>query len=175
MTLSPLDRALSAARRGHEVAARTLLDDVLAADPANEEALLWRARVANGDAAVYLQRALALNPDNRWAAQQLEAAGGAEAVASGARGQNGTPDTLTCPNCGGSVEVHPERGSKAAMCTYCGSVLELGAQQLDIIGQMNPKERPKQPIVPGDEATFFGENHLVMGWMRYKGWDDEDS
>ncbi|OZC03921.1 DUF4178 domain-containing protein [Rubricoccus marinus] len=176
MELSPLDRALRAARRGHNVAARTLLDDILAADPAHEEALLWRARVAEDDAerAGFLQRVLAVNPQNAWAAQQLAASGGAEA-ASGARGQDGVPDTLTCSNCGGSVEVHPERGSKAAMCTYCGSVLDLGTTQLDVIGQMNPKVGPKHPIKPGDEATFFGENHLVMGWMRYKGWDSEDS
>ncbi len=178
MDLSPLDRALSAARRGHTVAAQTLLDDILAADPANEEALLWRARVTDDSAerASFLQRALAVNPQNLWAAQQLEASGGAtSAAASGARGSDGGPQTLQCPNCAGSVEVHPDRGSKAAMCTYCGSVLDLGTRELDIIGQMNPKVGPKHSIKPGDEATFFGENHLVIGWMRYKGWDSEES
>ncbi|MEM1056255.1 MAG: DUF4178 domain-containing protein [Bacteroidota bacterium] len=171
MELSPLDRALGAARRGHHEAARTLLDGVLAQDGTNEEALVWRARVAETDAdrASYLQRALAINPQNRWAAGQLEEIGGDGVVVV-----QPTSDTLQCPNCGGSVGIHPGRGAKAAVCTYCGSVLELTAGQADIIGQMNPKVGPDQPILPGDEATFDGENHLVMGWMRYEGWDDED-
>ena len=169
MALSPLDRALRAARRGHHEAARRLLDGVLASDPENEEALSWRARVADSDAdrAAYLQRAVAVNPDNRWAAGELAALGDAP-------GPQPTSDTLSCPNCGGSVEVHPERGAKAVMCTYCGSVLDLTAGQLDILGQMNPEVGPRQPIRPGDEAVFFGETHLVMGWLKMEGWDDED-
>ena len=168
MELSPLDRALRAARRGHHDAARRLLDGVLAQDPENEEALSWRARVAGSDAdrAAYLQRALAVNPDNRWAAGELATLGDAT--------PQPTSDTLSCPNCGGSVEVHPERGTKAVVCTYCGSVLDLTAGQLDILGQMNPEVGPRQPVRPGDEAVFFGETHLVMGWAQYEGWDDED-
>jgi len=171
MQLSPLDRALQAARRGHHEAARRLLDDVIASDGSNEEALLWRARVAEADAerATFLQRVVALNPENRWAADEL-----AKIQDGGTATAQPTSDTLSCPNCGGSVEVHAERGTKAAVCTYCGSVLELTAGQADIIGQMNPKVGPSQPVRPGDEATFFGENHLVMGWLQYEGWDDED-
>ena len=168
MELSPLDRALAAARRGHSEAARRLLDDVLASDPGHEEALLWRARVSETDAerAGYLERVVAQNPDNRYAAEQLAALGGAA--------PQPLSDTLSCPNCGGSVEVHPERGAKAVVCTYCGSVLDLSAGQLDVLGQMDPQVGPRQPVRPGDEATFFGEHHLVMGWAQYEGWDDED-
>ncbi|GAB5536970.1 MAG: hypothetical protein Rubg2KO_32190 [Rubricoccaceae bacterium] len=171
MQLSPLDRALSAARRGHHEAARRLLDDVLASDSMNEEALLWRARVADNaaDKRRLLMQALAVNPDNRWATDEL-----ATIESSGLGDEQPVSDTLSCINCGGSVDVHPERGTKAAVCTYCGSVLELTGGQMDIIGQMDPKVRPAQPIAPGHEATFFGENHLVMGWLQYEGWDDED-
>ena len=176
MDLSPLDRALMAARRGHTVAARSLLDDVLAFEPQNEEALLWRARVAETDAerADHLQRALAVNPENRWAAEQLDGLDTDGAGSGGAAAASGTADTLSCPNCGGSVEIHPERGSKAVACTYCGSVLDLSTSQLDILGQMNPKVGPRQPVKPGDEAVFFDEPHLVIGWLKYEGWDDED-
>lgn len=168
MEISPLDRALQAARRGHHEAARTLLNDVLARDSMNEEALVWRARVAEtpNDRATHLHRALAINPDNRWAADQL-------AELDDLSEQPPAGNILQCPNCGGNVEIHPERGPKAAVCTYCGSVLELTAGQIGIIGQMDPQVKPDQPIVPGDEAVFNGENHLVMGWMRYRGWDDE--
>ena len=171
MDLSPLDRALQAARRGHHEAARRLLDYVLAADSMNEEALLWRARVSDNAAEKrrFLMQALAVNPDNRWATDEL-----AKVESSGLGDEQPVSDTLSCINCGGSVNVHPERGTKAAVCTYCGSVLELTGGQMDIIGQMNPKVGPSQPVRPGDEATFFGENHLVMGWLQYEGWDDED-
>ncbi|MEO0557347.1 MAG: DUF4178 domain-containing protein [Bacteroidota bacterium] len=171
MELSPLDRALMAARRGHHEAARRLLDDVLAADSMNEEALLWRARVSDnaGEKRRLLMQALAVNPDNRWATDEL-----ATVESDGLGEDQPVSDTLSCVNCGGSVDIHPERGTKAAVCTYCGSVLELTAGRQDIIGQMDPKVRPSQPIAPGQEATFFGENHLVMGWLQYEGWDDED-
>ena len=176
MELSPLDRAIRAARRGHHVAARELLDGVLAADPAQEEALLWRARVSEGgEREAFLQRALAANPENRWAADQLASGGdgaaGDSATGASARG----PEVLQCPNCAGNVEIHPERGSKAAACTYCGSVLDLTTRQLDILGQMKPGAKPSKPIEPGDEAVFAGERHLVTGWLRYRGWDDEES
>ena len=170
---SPLDRAIGAARRGHAVAARELLDGVLAADPAHEEALVWRARVAetDGERAGYLRRALAVNPDNRWAAGQLD---GAAAPLPAGGSHADAPQVLACPNCGGNVEVHPERGPKAAACAYCGSVLDLTTRELDILGQLNPKVRPKQPIEPGDEATVDGERYVVIGWLQYEGWDSEE-
>ena len=180
--LSPLDRAVRAARRGHSAAARRLLDGVLATEADDEVAVVWRARVAETPEAQahFLRRALALNPQNRWAQDELDRLGDtdAEAPASGPelRGSERTDrlDTLSCPNCGGSVEVHPDRGSKAAVCSYCGSVLDLTSRQLDVIGRVKPKVGPRVPIEPGDTATFDGERHLVLGWLRYKGWDDED-
>ena len=190
MELSPLDRALRAARRGHDVAAQRLLDDVLAVDPQNEEAVLWRARVADEPAARahFLRRALDLNPDNRWAADQLAdlgdpstgsgqvvdataAAPAASAAAPPARTER--IERLQCPNCGGQVEIHADRGVKAAVCVHCGSVLDLTAAQAAVIGSTKPSRRPKVPVEPGMEGTFEGENHLVIGWLRYKGWDDE--
>lgn len=182
--LEALDRGIRAARRGHAEAARRILDEVLAADPGNEEAVLWRARAADEPAAKahFLRRALELNPQNRWAADELEALGDVEASrpVPGARGaappaRTETIHHLQCPNCGGQVGVHADRGVQAAVCTHCGSVLDLTREQLEIIGSTKPNERPRVPVEPGMEGTFEGENHLVVGWLRYKGWDDEES
>ncbi|MGB3543726.1 DUF4178 domain-containing protein, partial [Rubrivirga sp.] len=182
--LSALDRAIRAARRGHLEAARRLLDSVLEAEAENELALTWRARVTEdaGAKSVLLRRVLAVNPDNRWAADALEGVGDVEAgtVASsrllddvGVRAAS--IENLQCPNCGGQVEVHPDRGSKSVVCTHCGSVLDLTSKQLEILGRVKPRFKPNQDIMPGAEGTFEGERHVVTGWLRYKGWDDEDT
>ena len=182
--LSPLDLGIRAARRGHAVAARRVLDGVLLSEPDNETAVLWRARAAETDAerVHFLERALALNPGNRWAADQLAALDGTDAQAPPPSAGGAAPPARTerihhlqCPSCGGQVEVHPDRGTKAAVCTHCGSVLDLTAAQAEVIGRTKPRIGPRVPIEPGMEAAFEGESHLVTGWLRYKGWDDEES
>ncbi len=182
--LSPLDRAIRAARRGHAVAAQRLLDAVLLETPDDELALSWRARVSDDPAekAGVLTRIVALNPANRWAADELAALGDVDAAApprAGALADAGrrtqTLHHLQCPNCGGQVEIHPDRGIKSVACTHCGSVLDLTGGQAEIIGRFKKQFAPLQDILPGAEATFAGERHLVTGWLRYKGWDDESS
>lgn len=182
--LTPLDRAVRAARRGHEEAARRLLDAVLADEPQNELALAWRARVESDPdvKAGLLQRVLALHPDARWATDALAGLDGAAAAATPGRPsldtvgrREATIDHLQCPNCGGQVEVHPGRGSKSVACGHCGSVLDLTSTQLEILGRFKRQFEPAQDILPGAEGTFDGERHVVMGWLRYKGWDSEES
>ena len=186
--LPALDRAVRAARRGHTEAARRLLDAVLEGEPGNELALAWRARIEDEPSprAALLRRVLEVNPDNRWAAAALEDAGNAGGNAEGGAvpasrslddvgARAPSVEHLQCPNCGGQVEVHPGRGPKAAVCTHCGSVLDLTSRQLEILGQVDPQFEPVQDILPGAEAVLEGERHLVTGWLRYQGWDDEDS
>ena len=180
--LDPLSQGIRAVRRGHLDPARHLLDRVLADEPRDEVALSWRARAAERpeEQAGFLRRVLAVNPDNRWAAQALQAAESGEPLAPAGplarpgEGSKPSLDQLQCPSCGGTVEIHPDRGPKAVVCRYCGSVLDLSADQLDILGQTSPKARPGVPIEPGMTATFGGVEHLVIGWVRYQGWDSED-
>ena len=183
--LTPLDRAVRAARRGHDEAARRLLDPILIDDPDNELALAWRARVeADPDTkAGFLQRVLDVNPRAQWATDALADLGDAtETAAPKASGsldsvgrRTAKIDHLQCPNCGGQVEIHPDRGSKSVACQHCGSVLDLTSKQLEILGRFKRRFQPAQDILPGAEGTFDGERHVVMGWLRYKGWDSEES
>ena len=186
--LTPLDRAIRAARRGHNEAARRLLDDVLAASPDDERAVVWRARATDdpSERAHFLNRALALNPDNRWASDELARLGEspdgvAEAGAPAARSLDAVGghveriDHLQCPHCGGQVEIHPERGTKALACVHCGSVLDVTAGQAKLLGRFKRTYQPVKDILPGAEFTWEGERHVVSGWLRYKGWDSEES
>jgi hypothetical protein len=130
---------------------------------------------------------LTINPDNRWAAEQLATlqAGVTTSEASTPTTEaTPTPPTpssseiklevLTCPNCGGAVELHGGSETQTVVCSYCGSVLDLTPEQAAIIGQTDPQFKPAMPIELGMEGTFEGKLHQVIGWVRYEGWDDED-
>ena len=78
-----LQQGMQAAQQGDTVRADRLFQAVLEKDPDHEEAWLWRAALAESpdQSVVYLQRVLAINPDNtraqaglRWAREQMEAA-----------------------------------------------------------------------------------------------------
>ena len=71
-------RGVQAARRGRKEPAQRLLKEVVEADPQHEQAWLWLARVTDEPAekAAYLPRVTALNPDNKWAADQRAALAG---------------------------------------------------------------------------------------------------
>lgn len=76
-----IEQGVEAARQGDPVRADRFFKAVLEKDPEHEEAWLWRAAVAEGpdDAEAYLERVLAMNPDNfraqaglRWARERME-------------------------------------------------------------------------------------------------------
>ncbi|MGB3543729.1 DUF4178 domain-containing protein [Rubrivirga sp.] len=179
--LSALDRAIRAARRGHTDAAERLLAAVLEDDPHNELALVWRARLEDEPdiKAHRLRRVLNVNPGSRWATAQL-------AILEGEAPPSKTLDldeigtrpasleSLQCLSCAGQVEVHLERGSKAVVCTHCGTVLDVTATQLGILGSVPTHWYPVRNIRPGDEGTFEGARFVVAGWLSYEGWDSED-
>jgi hypothetical protein len=181
-----LQKGIRAARRGRKEPAQQLLNQVVQADPNNEEAWLWLSRVVDDplQRAECLQRVLAINPGNQWAAEQLaelQAGAATPEVAAPAAPSAPVPssseikmEVLNCPNCGGSVELHGGADIQTVVCSFCGSVLDLTPEQAGIIGQTDPKVKPAQPIELGMEGGFNGQLHQVIGWLRYEGWDDED-
>jgi hypothetical protein len=77
-TLSPnredlLQLAISAARRGDKESARMMFNQILAEDASNERALMWMAKLADTreETALWLNRALAVNPNNQVALDAL--------------------------------------------------------------------------------------------------------
>ncbi len=182
-----LQKGIRAARRGHKEPAQALLTQVVQAEPNNEEAWLWLARVVDDplQKAECLQRVIALNPGNKWAAEQLNALQSGSAPAAGAAPPPVPPqapgpsemklETLSCPNCGGSVELQGGADIQTVVCSYCGSVLDLTPEQAAVIGQTDPKVKPVKPIELGMEGTFEGKLHQVVGWVRYQGRDEEET
>jgi len=197
-----LQKGIKAARRGHAEPAQKLLSQVVQADPNNEEAWLWLSRVLEEPQhrSQCLQKVLEINPNNSWAAQQLAELQGATATPappplpteptskgqpapaeSESKYQRLQPKTselkleaLTCPNCGGVVDIQGGLDVKTLVCNNCASVLDLTSEQAAVIGQMNRSTRPLMPIEPGMKGTFNDEVHQVIGWIRYEGWDDEE-
>lgn len=176
---SPSDDALRkgilAARRKDREAARTWLRRALDADADREEGWLWLSRVTDDPAEQRraLEEALRLNPDNRWAAEQLHALDTPAGVPAAPTAPTPRPEprieALQCPSCGGAVELHDRETAKTAVCTYCGSVLDLTPEQAAIVGQTDLTIEPLRPIHPGDRATLDGVSYEVTGWMRYQG------
>ncbi|RKY24359.1 MAG: hypothetical protein DRP83_07820, partial [Planctomycetota bacterium] len=68
-----LQQATAAARAGRKAEARQLLDQILQANPYNEQAWLWMSGVVETDTERVgcLQQALTLNPDNAAARKAL--------------------------------------------------------------------------------------------------------
>ena len=180
-----LQKGIRAARRGRKEPAQRLLAQVVQAEPENEEAWLWLSRVVDSttERATCLNRALALNPDNRWAADQLAELEAAMNVAAEATTPAQPPpmstqsdlevQVLQCPNCGAPLEIHGD-AIKTLVCNNCHSVLDLTAEQAAILNKADPNVTPAVPIDLGMTGKFQGEEHQVIGWLRYEGWDDED-
>lgn len=185
MPQETLRKGIVAARRGHHESARRLLISVVSEEPSNELAWSWLARVTDDPSAKrdYLNTVRKLNPNNSWAAGQLSALdGGTSPNTSPSSSVTPPPPPartelveLKCPNCGGNVSVHGGKGVKSAVCTYCGSVLDLSAEQAAILGQVDPQVEPFKPIYPGDKGRFDGKEYEVYGWMRYEGADSEET
>lgn len=68
-----LQQAIEAIKAGDEATGEKLLEQVLAADPKNESALLWKFKVADTyEARLHcVKQALAINPNSQWARRGL--------------------------------------------------------------------------------------------------------
>lgn len=178
-----LQKGIRAARRDAKEPARRLLGYVVQQDPDNEEAWLWLARVVETPAQRVdcLQRVLAINPENQWAAQQLtelQSTPAEPAAPVQPPPSEPTPelelDLLQCPHCNGSLKLRSGTRARTLVCQHCNSVLDLTSDQAQIVGQLGRRYRPSMPIELGMEGAFDDRQYQVIGWLRYEGWDDED-
>ena len=82
---------------------------------------------------------------------------------------------VTCPSCGGTVQVRAAGFSVTLVCEYCGSVLDVANPDVALIEKHN--RAAAQLAMPlGSRGAVLGTEYQVVGWMRRsiegEGWDE---
>lgn len=72
---------------------------------------------------------------------------------------------LSCPNCGGIVNVRAQGLTVSVLCEHCGSTLDATRPDLQVIARAN--EALKTPQIPlGTRGTLIGRVWEVVGYME---------
>ncbi len=82
---------------------------------------------------------------------------------------------VTCPSCGGTVQVRAAGFSVTLVCEYCGSVLDVANPDVALIEKHN--RATAQLAMPlGSRGAVLGTEYQVVGFMRRsiegEGWDE---
>lgn len=76
-----------------------------------------------------------------------------------------TVRALSCPNCGGIVNVRAQGLTVSVLCEHCGSTLDATSPDLQVIALAN--EALKQPQIPlGTRGTLGGRVWEVVGYVE---------
>jgi hypothetical protein len=76
-----------------------------------------------------------------------------------------TVRALSCPNCGGIVNVRAQGLTVSVLCEHCGSTLDATSPDLQVIARAN--EALKTPQIPlGTRGTLNGRVWEVVGYME---------
>lgn len=76
-----------------------------------------------------------------------------------------TVRALSCPNCGGIVNVRAQGLTVSVLCEHCGSTLDATRPDLQVIARAN--EALKTPQIPlGTRGTLDGRAWEVVGYME---------
>jgi hypothetical protein len=76
-------------------------------------------------------------------------------------------NSITCPQCGGSVEV-ANRYAKYVACPWCGAVSSLEPGNNVILGQFPKLADLPALLSPGIEGTIRGRRFRTIGRIRYR-------
>lgn len=95
------------------------------------------------------------------ALDQLRITGGEERHAGAAR-QGGA---LTCPDCGGALELRMPDASLSVACPYCCNLVDVSSGKLSILAQQK-KRSIAFPIALGSEGTFPEGKFTVIGYVQ---------
>jgi len=76
-----------------------------------------------------------------------------------------TAEAVSCPNCGGSLELAAPDQSQRVICPYCDTVLDADHGTLKKLKTLRrPKVEPKLPL--GTTATFDRVHYKVIGFLQ---------
>lgn len=76
--------------------------------------------------------------------------------------------TLSCPACGGTLEVRAAGWSVNLACRYCGSILDVSRPEVQII-ERHKRAAGKFALQPGTRGTLFENEWEVVGAMNRRG------
>ena len=73
--------------------------------------------------------------------------------------------TLSCPNCGGSVQLRGFQHTRSAVCIQCLTVIDTSDEKVRILQRFAERDRV-QPIIPlGTRGKMHGTLYEVTGFM----------
>lgn len=71
---------------------------------------------------------------------------------------------LSCPQCGGALDLRAPDKTERVTCPNCGSLLDVGEGKLRFLAALEPKVKPIIPI--GSEGDFEGARLTIIGFMQ---------
>ena len=82
---------------------------------------------------------------------------------------------ITCPSCGGTVQVRAAGFSVTLVCEYCGSVLDVANPDVALI-EKHSRAVAQLAMPLGSRGAVLGTEYQVVGFMRRsiegEGWDE---
>ena len=75
------------------------------------------------------------------------------------------PKSISCPNCGGSVELRGLSHTLSAVCINCLSVIDTSSPQLQILQRFQDAQRVMPKIMLGSRGKFDGRPFEVIGFQ----------
>src|SRR5664279_3088542 len=82
------------------------------------------------------------------------------------------PKPLTCPNCGGSVELRGFAHTRTAVCIQCLSVIDATSPELQILARFDEKMRARPVLLLGTRGKFNDVTYEVIGFQVRTTWSD---
>lgn len=106
---------------------------------------------------------------------EVAAAAGGTPAPSAAPAVAASTKAVTCPNCGGTVDIRAAGYSVTVACQYCGSVLDVANPDVAIIERHN--EAVADLALPlGSKGWVKGAEYQLVGYVRRsidgEGWDE---
>lgn len=82
------------------------------------------------------------------------------------------PQSVTCPSCGGSIQLIDEQGTAMVVCRHCGSALDVSVfGKVQLLYQADQKQR-HFPLKIGARGKLKGVEYTVNGLLSYSQRED---
>src|SRR5579863_3929224 len=83
--------------------------------------------------------------------------------------------SISCPNCGGAVQLRGFANTLSVVCPQCQTVLDLSTPEVQILHQFQEKTRIQPTIPLGTRGKIDGTQYQVIGFQVRTVYDGDDS